>query len=298
MAIRLSETGTTMAIDGNAPSSSGVRMWWLGQAGFLFRSEEGGVLIDPYLSDSLAEKYAGSLFPHNRLMDVPVAPADLRGITHVLLTHAHTDHLDSLTLSAVAKANPRAAFVVPRSAAATALKRGVPPDRMITANAGENHRERELAIHAVPAAHETLKMDEAGNHLFLGYVFTLGGVTFYHSGDTVPFDDQKELLRDLSVDVALLPINGRDAHRSEHGVVGNLTVDEAWEIASGIGASFLVCHHWGMFDFNTADPAEARERLAELEQAWGPGSGGGNAGVETAPRAILPEPAACYTWVS
>ena len=37
---------------------------WLGQAGFLIRWREFRLVIDPYLSDSLATKYRGTRFPH------------------------------------------------------------------------------------------------------------------------------------------------------------------------------------------------------------------------------------------
>jgi L-ascorbate metabolism protein UlaG (beta-lactamase superfamily) len=37
-------------------------------------------LIDPYLSDSLAKKYRGKTFAHERMMPVPVAPEALKEI--------------------------------------------------------------------------------------------------------------------------------------------------------------------------------------------------------------------------
>ncbi len=49
----------------------------------------------------------------------------------------------------------------------------------------------------------------------------------YHAGDTIAYDDMVERLRALRVDVALLPINGRDHFREAQDVVGNLTPREA-----------------------------------------------------------------------
>lgn len=72
---------------------------------------------------------------------------------------------------------------------------------------------------------------------------------------TAPWAGQVERLRDLAVDVALLPVNGRDAHRLAHGVPGNFTFAEAVALCAGAGIRTLVPHHWGMFDFNTVDPA-------------------------------------------
>ena len=45
-----------------AGTSASPTGWWLGQAGFAIRHSRGTLLVDPYLSDSLAVKYAGSRF--------------------------------------------------------------------------------------------------------------------------------------------------------------------------------------------------------------------------------------------
>ena len=37
-----------------------LRLWWLGQSGFLVQLDGRHLLLDPYLSDSLTEKYAGT----------------------------------------------------------------------------------------------------------------------------------------------------------------------------------------------------------------------------------------------
>ena len=35
----------------------GVRLWWLGQSGYLLQWHNQHLLLDPYLSDSLTKKY-------------------------------------------------------------------------------------------------------------------------------------------------------------------------------------------------------------------------------------------------
>ena len=59
---------------GPAPGP-GARRWWLGQAGFLVQAGGSTILVDPYLSDYLARKYAGKLHPHIRMMPSPLPPA-------------------------------------------------------------------------------------------------------------------------------------------------------------------------------------------------------------------------------
>lgn len=241
-----------------------VRMWWLGQAGFLFRTESANVLVDPYLSNSLAKKYANGEFPHHRMMPVPVVPERLQEISAVLCTHGHTDHMDPETLSVIAEISPDADFLVPRALRSLAVERGVPKNRLLDIDAGETIESLGgLRVEAVPAAHESIEKDANGNHKYLGYVFSLEGVRFLHSGDTVAYDGQVEFLKDSRIDVALLPINGRDEHRRSRGVPGNMTLEEAVRLADDVEAAFLVCHHWGMFDFNTADPKLVTSWLQE-----------------------------------
>ena len=275
---------------------SGVELVWLGQAGFLIRGAHATVVIDPYLSDSLAAKYRGRELAHERMMAVPVPPSALAPVDLVLVTHAHTDHLDPGTLPGLAAANPNARFVIPRAHLAPARERGVPPVRTVPVNAGESWSlaggpPPAATIHAVPAAHEERERDEAGNDRYLGYVVELAGLTVYHSGDCVPFPGMVELLRGYRVDLALLPINGRDEFRASRGVPGNFTVEEAWGLASEIGASALVGHHFGMFEFNTVDPGEACDRF-ELCRASA--AGDGPAGPSHGPDVTLPGPGVRY----
>ena len=103
-----------------------------------------------------------------------------------------------------------------------------------------------------------------GHHLFLGYVIRGAAGTLWHSGDCVPFDGLVEEVAPLFPDIALLPVNGRRAELRS-GVPGNFTVAEAIDITDRIGASYLVAHHYGMFDFNTVSP-EVIDEMAGRRQ--------------------------------
>jgi L-ascorbate metabolism protein UlaG (beta-lactamase superfamily) len=120
-------------------------------------------------------------------------------------------------------------------------------------------------VEALASAHETLAMDENGNHLHLGYVLTLGALRLYHSGDCVPYEGLEEALRKRRIDLALLPINGRSASLSARGIAGNFTLEEAAELCRGAGIPLLMCHHFGMFAFNTVDREDAARRIAALD---------------------------------
>jgi len=240
---------------------------WLGQAGVFIRWGDFRLLIDPYLSDSLAKKYAGTQFPHRRMMPPPIQPASVANLDVVLCTHAHTDHMDPETLGPLVAASPRCRFVVPRAALNTAAERGAPGSRTIAMNAGE---ELLLApgvrLYALASAHEELKTDDEGNHHFLGYVMDFEGSVLYHSGDCVPYPGLAEALAARSVQLAILPVNGRDAFRREHGILGNFTFAEAVNLCSEAGIGAMIPCHFGMFDFNTVDEAWLDQQIADTRK--------------------------------
>ena len=230
-----------------------LNLWWLGQSGFLVQYGDAHLLLDPYLSDSLTRKYAATAKPHVRMTGRVVAPERLNFIDGVTSTHNHTDHLDGETLGPLLAVNPGLTVVVPQANLAFAAERlGVAPSRLSPIRVGEIVTVGPFALRAVPAAHESLETDEAGNHKFVGYVVSVGGYTIYHSGDTLLFDGLEAAVG-RGVDVALLPINGRDPAR---GVAGNLSAGEAVHLAQRVGAGLVIPCHFHMFAFNSVDPDE------------------------------------------
>jgi L-ascorbate metabolism protein UlaG (beta-lactamase superfamily) len=232
-----------------------TRIYWLGQAGFIIETGAARMVIDPYLSDTLADKYRGTARPHERMTPAPVAPADLKSVDLVLCTHHHTDHMDPGTLVPMMAANQQALLVAPRAALQAVRERsGLADDRLRLIDAGETLTIGAVTITATRAAHETLETDDAGNHRFLGYLIDTGSMRIWHSGDCIPFDGLVEEVAALKPDLALLPVNGRRPELSDHGVPGNFTLEEAIGIARAIGCSAMVAHHYGLFAFNTEDP--------------------------------------------
>jgi L-ascorbate metabolism protein UlaG (beta-lactamase superfamily) len=244
---------------------STVALHWLGQAGFAVRWNGRLFLIDPYLSDSLAVKYRGKEFPHTRIMPPPVAPDELRSIDAVFCTHRHSDHMDPGTLPELARTNPGCRVIVPRAELDHAAGLGVGKDMLEGLAAGQSlDLPGGAEVEALASAHEALTVDRKGNHLHLGYVLKLGALRLYHSGDCVPYEGLEEALRERRIDLALLPINGRSLYLSERGIAGNFTLEEAAGLCRGAGIPLLMCHHFGMFAFNTVDREDAARRIRGL----------------------------------
>lgn len=246
--------------------SPSLHIWWLGQSGFLLTDGFTFVLLDPYLSDSLTEKHAGTDRPRVRMTRRVIDPARLGFVSIVAATHDHGDHFDADTVRPLLQANPELIVVVPEPFRAAAAGRlGVEASRLKGVTEGHAYITHDIAFHGVPAAHESIERDAHGHSRYLGYVLTVGPYTVYHSGDTVWYDGMVDLLRPMHVDFALLPINGRDPSR---GVAGNLNGQEAAHLAKQIGAWVVIPCHYEMFDFNTASTDAFRGECERLGQRY------------------------------
>lgn len=246
-----------------APAWGQVALWSLGQSGFGLRGNAATLVVDPFLADH-----------PDRLVPPPVRPDQVGGLDAIVVTHDHLDHLDEESLPGLAEASSDARFVVPEPLVERLVDLGIPSERVAGAQPDRPLELDGLTVHPVPASHGDDLEDgygfglERSNGLYryLGYVFDLGGVRVYHAGDTIPYEGMEDRLRDLRVDVALLPINGRDAEREGQGIVGNLDEEEAAQLAAAIGADLLVPMHYDMFAWNPGSP----ERLVELARTRHP----------------------------
>lgn len=239
-------------------------LWWLGQSGFLLQWQHRHLLMDPYLSDSLTRKYAGTDRPHVRMTARVAAPERLDFIDAVTSSHQHTDHFDPDTLLPLLQRNPALRIIVPETVRDTAADRlSLDPSRLVGIDDGVTVEAAGFRVTGVPAAHEELERDEAGRHRFLGYVVEFGSHTVYHSGDTVCYEGLADRLKTWKIDVALLPINGRVTR----GLVpGNMSGKEAAALGREIGAGLVIPCHYEMFEFNTVSPGEFASEARRLGQ--------------------------------
>jgi L-ascorbate metabolism protein UlaG (beta-lactamase superfamily) len=259
-------------MDSLLPEQNGFNLWWLGQSGYLLQWQGKRILLDPYLSDSLTEKYAPTGKPHVRMSERVIAPDLLRQILIVTSSHNHTDHLDKETLVPVLKNNPGITLIIPeanRDFVADRLQND--KDFPVGLNDKQSVKIDEFTFYGVPAKHNELERDEAGNCKYMGYVIGFGKNKIYHSGDTLHFDGMEDLLKPFVIDLALLPING---NKPERKVAGNLDCREAATLAKAIGAKLIIPGHYDMFAFNTADPQDFAREAEKINQPYRILSGG------------------------
>jgi L-ascorbate metabolism protein UlaG (beta-lactamase superfamily) len=114
----------------------------------------------------------------------------------VLITHDHFDHLDVASINAVANDDT----VIVANACCVPQLEGNVATRVVPIEEGQTVSEKGVDVRAVAGYNY---IHPRGSNL--GFVFSLGGQTIYHAGDT---DHVPEMASLGNVDIALLPIGG------------------------------------------------------------------------------------------
>ena len=217
-----------------------MKVTYLGQAGLLFQTQSCNVMIDPYLSNSVAKI--------NPLNDrrVPVDPSffDIRPDV-LIITHDHLDHYDPETAPRFLEKQDKAMTVLcPTSVWQKARKCGG-GHNYVEFNRYTEWTEGDLRFSAVKASHSD--------------AYAIGVLiedltekkTYYVTGDTLY---SSEIFADIprGVSILFLPING---------VGNNMNALDAERFAEKVGAERVVPFHVGMFDEKTPDSFTAENRL-------------------------------------
>jgi L-ascorbate 6-phosphate lactonase len=230
-----------------------LAFWHIGQSGFFVRGGDTSLLFDPYLTVS-----------SRRAWPAPLAPDEITHVDYVFCTHDHSDHLDPFAVSGIAGAAPKTQFLVAPAARDKMLSLGVSADRLLTPAVDEAVQVGAITVHAVPASHgdsakpiaeAVWEPDPQRGYRYVGFVVDLNGVRFYHAGDTTIYPGMVERLQPLDIDIALIPINGRDWFREQRQIIGNCDHREAADLGNVIGAGTIVPMHYDMFAGNPGSPA-------------------------------------------
>lgn len=232
-------------LEQTAVPAGSVRMYWLGQSSFVFRTAAGRtVFLDPYLSHS-CERLHG----FKRLSLPAMRPEEVHA-DWVILTHEHTDHLDPDTLPEVVLRNPTCRFAAPAGCTPGLDLAGVPTDRRVLLEPDRRFDLGDLVLHTVLADH--------GDHspTALTFLLEFGGVRVMASGDTSWRPKLFKPLNDLKPDVVLPVING---------VFGNMNhIDAAMMVADAKPRIAIPCHFWTLAEQGAGDPAGFLHACAKL----------------------------------
>lgn len=226
----------------------------LGQSGCRLEFPGAIVYLDPYLSNSVQELDAPDLA---RQLPIACPPEEVTDADWVLITHDHIDHCDPHTLPKLAKASPDAQFIGPAPVAAKLNEWGIDSDRILVASESWMSLTNILRVLAVPAAHPEIFRDELGQLACVGFLLEYAGQRIYLAGDTSARQEIIDVLvAQGAVHTAFLPVNEHNFFRGRRGIIGNMSVREAFQLAVEIGARQVVAVHWDMFAINAVAPGE------------------------------------------
>ena len=172
-----------------------MKIKFLGQSGYVLKTENSQIIIDPYLSDSV-NRMAG----RPRTLPIPINPADIN-CDAVICTHNHLDHLDPDTVKDI---NNTQFFISTNEGKEVLEKLG--KENVKALNIGECVTVNDFEIIAVYADHTV----EA-----LGLIVKTENKTLYFSGDTL-YNEKLFEVAEYKPDITFICINGR---------LGNMNVD-------------------------------------------------------------------------
>lgn len=181
-----------------------VKMEWLGHDGFKFSFNNIFLYVDPFEAKDA------------KLKD----RADI-----VLITHSHYDHLSFNDLKKIC--NEKTQIFCPYETADKIkdvlgnINKMKPEDSLFYKN---------IIIKAVPA-YNINKSYHPKEKDWLGFVFTINKISFYHTGDS----DFIPEMQNINCDVALLPVSGTYV----------MNVEEAVEAARKIMPKVVIPMHYG-----------------------------------------------------
>jgi L-ascorbate 6-phosphate lactonase len=212
-----------------------TQLWWLGQAGFAFKTSGGTVVyVDPYLSDAVMRTDS-----FRRMSLAPIAAADV--MVHLfIVTHEHTDHLDPDAIPVIAASNPECQFIAPSGSIEGLRSAGVKAPRIKQITPGDRFTFRDVTVHSGKADHG------AASPSAISLCLDLAGVKIMLSGDGSWRSDYFAPLYALGLDAVIPCING---------TFGNMNHLDAARMAGESGAPIAIpCHFWMFAEHGACDP--------------------------------------------
>lgn len=184
------------------------------------------IIIDPFLTDNPAAS---------------VNPDTIR-VQHVLLTHAHADHIQDA--AAIAKRND-ATLVAIHELALYMSWQGV---RVQDMNIGGKLSLGYAEVHMVPAFHSSgVVLHDKQSIVYAGMpaglIVKWDGLTILHAGDTCLFSDMQLIGRKHDIDLAFLPI----------GDLYTMGPEDAAEAAEWLRAKRVIPVHYNTFELIRQD---------------------------------------------
>lgn len=222
---------------------------WLGHATVLGNLLGRWFLTDPALETRIGIGRGRAKFGPRRLVAPALSPRELPRLDLLLLSHAHMDHTDLGTLSALSRDIP----VVVQPGNRDLVRRF----RHVRELAwGERAELGDIEVESVEVRHWGARMIRDRHRGYGGYVLRRRGRTILFAGDTAYTDALTPISRRGPVDLAVLPIGAYDPWIANHA-----SPEQAWQMANDLGARYVLPIHHSTFRLSREPMGEPIERL-------------------------------------
>lgn len=230
-------------------------LFFLGQAGFAFKSEKGTLLgIDLYLTNCVerVEGHDG----YKRLLPVVLSPDEII-FDYVIATHPHYDHFDVDAIP-ILMGNGHTELIASVNCWKEMERLCLTDDksrlRTRYVKAGDSLQLKDIYVEFVICDHGTGAPDA------VGVVLTIDGKKIYVTGDTCLGPDiVQELLKKEPFDYMIAPING---------AYGNLNEEECVRLCETLQPKVTIPCHYGMFAAHGGNPGKFREYMEKAGRKY------------------------------
>lgn len=206
-----------------------MQVFWLGQGGLFFQGKNLSVMVDPYLSDGVAE-----IEPKNRRrVSVPDQVFSLSPDV-LIFTHSHRDHFDPETVGHFLTKEKPILVLAPSSVWGEVRKMGG-EHNVVLFDQGTTWTEKGISFRAVKACHS--------DPFAIGVILDDGEKTYYITGDTLYHEEIFSQVPD-GLFALFLPVNGKG---------NNMNMTDGAAFCERLSPEYAVPVHWGLFD--GIDPA-------------------------------------------
>lgn len=249
-----------------ATEPDGLSVWYLGCNGFVLRSPEATVYIDPFFGDGDPPSFY-------RMIPVPLHPASIRACDGVLVTHEHLDHFHPPSYGPIVE-DTDIPLVAPDSCFSDPQidwdDFRVPVDQRRIVEPGDHVRIGDLDVH-VRGGNDP---DSVGE---VTYVVEHDSGTFFNAGDSRMAGEFAEIGAEFDIDVGTLvfgthaniywsedwvePGESPEARRTQMYMEENDVI----EAANALQLDRLVPCHFDMWKGGRGDPKVLHEHAASFE---------------------------------
>jgi len=238
-----------------------LALTFIGHASFFVQIGGQNVVIDP--------NFAPWLFVLKRLRKPGLRVRDLPPLDLVLVTHAHFDHLHRPSLRALVqhslrKSGRAPAIIVPRYVSDLVSDLGF--SEIIELDWWDSHRHHSLTVTHVPSRHWGARVIKDSHRGYGGYVLRDRKHSVYHAGDTAYFSGFRDIGRQLSPELALLPIGAYNppSFRNVHASPADAT-----RAFLDLKSRWMVPMHYGTFKLSHEPMDEPLQLLQREARAAG-----------------------------